>query len=370
MRTVTPAITISRARGASLYDADGIEYLDLSMGFGAAMLGHANEAVAAALARQAQSHASPGFFETDVFAEAKGRLAGWLPASHQLVGIYTGGVEAVETAMRIAAAHTGRRVFAGFAGARHGRSFMARALGGETTAEGVHSVPFMPGVDAGGVVEAVLDCLRRHRPSALFVEPIHMSGGGYCHDPAALAAVAGMAREHDCLVVFDELLTAGYRSGPRFYFEGAGIEPDLLLAGKALAGGVPAAVLSAGPGIDHRRAGSGWRGTYTDHPLTAAAIVAALDEMERLDAGERVASIAGIVEEAIPRDWRRGRGAMWCLEWPSESATLEAFNALLDERIVVSFSGRYVRLLPALVTPPDALERACRTLAGIRESST
>lgn len=370
---MTPSLTIARASGSSLFDAAGVEYVDLSMGFGAAMLGHGNDAVADALARQATRHASPGFLDTDIGLLAAQRLAGWLPASHRPAGIYTGGTEAVEVAMRIAAAHTGRRVFAGFNGAHHGRSFMTRALG-ETDPEwavnGIHSLPFPPNNDRGRVVDAVDECLARHRPAALFIEPIHMSAGGYSLDEDVLASVVSLARGRECLVVFDELLSGGFRSGPRFYFEGAGIEPDMVVAGKALAGGFPAALLSVDSGIEVRSPRVGWRSTFTNHPLACAALAAALDEFVRLDAAGRVEEIGRIIAGPLPAARRHGRGAMWCIEWPGEDAATAAFRRLLDLRIVTSFSGRHMRLLPSLVIDPAVLDQAMAALCRVIDETS
>ncbi|KAA3621507.1 MAG: aminotransferase class III-fold pyridoxal phosphate-dependent enzyme, partial [Proteobacteria bacterium] len=155
-----------------------------------------------------------------------------------------------------------------------------------------------------------------------------------------------------------------------FYFEGAGREPDIVVAGKALAGGLPGAVVSADAVIDTRARAVGWRSTHTDHPLIAAAIGAAIGEFERRDPAARVAAFGDIVETTIPSAVRRGRAAMWCIEWPDESSTAAAFSMLLENRVVVSFSGRYVRLLPSLVMKPSALADVCRTIARVHDRTT
>ncbi len=364
-RLKTWPMTISDARGASLYDLNGVEYLDLCMGFGSAMIGHGNKAVSRALQRQLLHHASPGFLDTDIGGAIIENISRWLPHSHVLTGVYGSGTEAVELAMRIAVAHTGRSAIAGFQGAHHGRTFLAGALGAvghSQFSDQIHALPFPPRTGSQEIVVAWRKCLEQFRPAALFVEPIHMSGGGYCLADEVLQSIVAMSQEQGCLVVFDELLTGGYRSGPRFCYQQLGITPDILVAGKALGGGFPSALLSASHNLDVRNNDIGWRNTFTNHPLSVAAIDAATDQLERMNAAFRVRQLGEIIESGISVNARRGRGAMWCVEWPDPQCAEMAFKALLEKRIVTSFSGRYLRLLPSLVIEDEALIRVCEEI--------
>lgn len=361
-------LRIARAEGARLYDAAGHAWLDLCTGFGTAFLGHGNAAVTRALAAQLAENASPGFLATDTGSRLDDALARWLPPGHALAAVYSGGTEAVETALRIAAAHTGRAVFAGFAGAHHGRSLLARALAGPVSGPiggDVVSLPHPPAAADDEVLAAVRRCLETRRPAALVVEPVHMSSGAFALEDDTMRAIADDCRAADCLLVYDELLTGACRSGARFLCAEQGVTPDLLVAGKALAGGFPAAVLSVAAGIDPRHPSVGYRSTYTDHPLAAAAITAALSELERLDAARRAAALGEVIASALPGTSLRGRGAMWCVDFGDAEHAAGAFERLLEDGIVTSFSGRYMRLLPPLVVDDDELRRACRAVAAM-----
>lgn len=361
-------LRIARADGPCLYDAEGRAWLDLCTGFGTAFLGHGNAAVTRALAAQLVENASPGFLATEAVARLADALADWLPPGHELAAVYSGGTEAVETALRIAAVHSGRAVFAGFAGAHHGRSLLTRALTASTRGpigEDVVSLPHPPAATDDEVLAAVRRCLDTVRPAALVVEPIHMSSGGFALADETMRAIADVCRAAGCLLVYDELLTGAYRSGTRFLCMAQGVVPDLLVAGKALAGGFPAAVLSAAPGIDPRHPSVGYRSTYTDHPLAAAAIAAALSEFERLGAARRAVELGEIIASALPGAARRGRCAMWCVDFGDGAHAAGAFERLLDDGIVTSYSGRYMRLLPPLVVDDGELRRACRTVAAL-----
>ena len=355
-----PDIIVRQCRGDRLIDDRGRAYLDVCMGFGAAFVGHGNAAVQAALEAQLKADFSPGFLTSGRQMDLQAALEGWLPAGHQALGVFCGGTESVELAMRIAGSATGRDNVVGFNGAHHGRSRLTRALGqSDPGLPFVHSLPFLPDLSEQVVLDQLEQQLRTLRPAAVFVEPAQMSSGGYGLSDAGLQQLAWLVKAQGSLLVFDELLTGGYRCGRRFWFEWAGIEPDLLVCGKAIAGGFPVGLVSAHRDIGFDGPAVGLRNTFSNHPLGQAAIVATLAELQRLDAAGQALRIGRIVQEQLPAERILGRGALWSIRFDDPESTRQAFHALLEQRIVTSFRGAHLRLLPAVISSDHALTRVC-----------
>lgn len=355
------------ARNERLIDGGGREYIDLCAGYGSVWLGHNHPAVNRALAQQLEGYAAPGYLPVAALDVAREAFAAFLPAGHFLGGIYSTGMEAVETALRAAWAHTGRRDLAGFAGSTHGRSFLASALGAAAP-DPLH--PFvhpLPAYDAGAdrLGAELRRLVKRVKLAALVVEPVQMTGGGHEIPPAFCRELLALAREEGIVTVFDETLTGLYRTGTRYFWESAGTPPDILVLGKGLANGFPASavVLRQGMAWDRERVRPS--STYWNHPLACAAVAATLDALARMpDAAARVAQIERIVRESLGSLELRGRGALWCLGVPQPERLRRFADAILDAGVVVSYYERYVRLLPPLTIGQDELARACSAIAA------
>lgn len=356
---------IVAAHGARVVDEQGREYLDLCAGYGSVWLGHGNAAVNRALSGQLASYAAPGYLPFEGLAAARAALAEWIPAGHVVGGLYSTGMEAVEVALRAAWAQTGRLDVAGFAGSTHGRSFLTAAIGSAEPAPHRPFVHTLPGFRAPHQsLSRLRELAREVKLAAVVIEPVQMSGGGHELGREVCAEVVKLAREHGSVVIFDETLTGLCRCGARSYAEAAGVVPDLLVLGKGLANGFPAAAVTLRDGVawdrDRVRPGS----TFWNHPLACAAVVAALGELARLDAPARVAEMERAVRAELGRLELRGRGAMWCLGSPRPGLQKAFAEALMRDGVVVSYYDRYIRLLPPLCIGEDDLRRACRTIAS------
>jgi acetylornithine/succinyldiaminopimelate/putrescine aminotransferase len=361
---------IVRAKDARLFDGQGREYLDLCAGYGSIWLGHAHAGVNRALAAQLDTYAAPGYLPFDRLEAAHDALGPYLPASHRVGGLYSTGMEAVEVALRAAWAQTGRTDVAGFAGSTHGRSFLTAALGAAEPQPGRAFVHTLPGFAAGPAAGCHLEKLAREVPlAAIVVEPVQMSGGGHEIGADTCSAVFSVAREHGAVVIFDETLTGLHRCGALSYAEAAQVVPDILVLGKGLANGYPAAAVSVREGLawDRERVRPG--STFWNHPLACAAIAATLGELTRLDTAARVASIERVIRAELGRLELRGRGAMWCLGSPQAGRQIVFANTLMDAGVVVSYYDRYIRLLPPLCISEDDLARACRLIATIHAAT-
>lgn len=356
---------ITGARNDRLFDEHGREYVDLSAGYGSAWLGHDHPAVRRAIAAQLETYATPGYLPFAALESARAALAAFIPEGHFVGGIYSTGMEAMETALRAAWAQTGRRDVAGFAGSTHGRSYLTSAIGaaeGDPRPAFVHSLPgFAAGARA--VNEALEHLARRVRLAAIVVEPIQMTGGGHALERESCERIFALAAEQGATVIFDETLTALYRCGARSYAEAMGVSPDILLLGKGLANGFPASAVALRHGFAWDREKVKPGSTYWNHPLACAAVAATLTELGRSGAPERVAAIERTIRRELGHLALRGRGAMWCLESPQSGRQRELADALFAAGVVVSYYDRYLRLLPPLTIDGDALARACRAIA-------
>jgi amino acid adenylation domain-containing protein len=287
------------AHGARLRDVDGNEYIDLAMGFGVHLLGHAPALIQQAITEQLAAGAPIG-----PACGRAGELAEQLVAMTGLdrVTFCNSGTEAVMTALRIARAATGRSGVVIFRGSYHGHSDGTLALG-RRGGDGPASIPMAPGVPQGAVDDVLvldyddprsLDAIRAAagRLAAVLVEPVQSRRPDV--QPAAfLRALRDLTRELDIALVFDEVIT-GFRVHPRGAQGLFGVTADIATYGKLLGGGLPIGVVAGAARFMDWIDGGSWRfgddsrpaedttffaGTFSKHPLTVAAALAVLREL-------------------------------------------------------------------------------------------
>jgi acetylornithine/succinyldiaminopimelate/putrescine aminotransferase len=259
----------------------------------------------------------------------------------------------------------------GFEHSMHGKSMATAHLGWDNHDDvripEFHRLPFVSSCSEDAILESLAGRLRHHPISAVFVEPIQASGGGHMASPRWYGEVARLCREHDALLVFDEILTGFHRTGPPFFFSTLGVVPDVVLLGKALGNGFPVSGV-----VVHRRhaivkamlPGS----TYAGNPLAAAAVLATLQHMQDADLPSRVARIDAAIRAGLGHLGPigvalRGRGALWVLELPPGLDVEQAAISIYRAGVCVGFAGRYLRILPAATIEPDHLARACAVIA-------
>ena len=313
-----------RAQGSRLWDVDGNEYVDYTMGFGVYLLGHAPPMVAEAVRRQLEAGypVGPQSRQAGRVAELVCRLTG-----AERAAFCNSGTEAMMAAVRLARAATGRRKIALFAGAYHGTFDGVLARAGR---EG--SIPVAPGIPQGMVEDvlvleygspAALDAVRAHAGelAAVLVEPVQsrrpeLQPRQFLHDLRAITAETGVA------LLFDEIIT-GFRVHPAGAQGWFGVQADLATYGKVIGGGLPIGIIAGKRDFLDRIDGGAWRygdgsvpqvpqtmfaGTFSKHPLSMAAAEAVLDHLieqgpalqEGLNA--RTAELAGALEELFRRE--------------------------------------------------------------------
>jgi 4-aminobutyrate aminotransferase/(S)-3-amino-2-methylpropionate transaminase len=334
-------VFVERARNAELWDADGRRYIDFASGIAVVNTGHVHPAVQAAAAAQLEAFTHTCFMVTPykVAVELAERLNRLAPGPTPKKSIFvTTGAEAVENAIKIARAHTGRSGVIAFGGGFHGRTFMAMALTGKVapykTAFGpfpaeVYHAPFpIPyhGVSVGdslAAIEQLFKCdIDPGRVAAIIVEPVMGEGGFYVAPPEFLRALRTICDQHGIVLVIDEIQTGFARTGRMFAVEYAGIEPDLMTLAKSLAGGFPLAAVVGKASIMDAPEPGGLGGTYAGSPVACAAALAVLKVIEQeqlceraLRMGATMAQTLGDAARTIPAIGEiRNLGAMVAME--------------------------------------------------------
>ena len=379
--------------GACITDVDGNTYLDFAGGIGTLAVGHSHPAVVAAIAEQAAryTHTCAHVLTPEPYVRLARRLAEIAPgASAKKTLLVNSGAEAVENAVKIARAATGRSAILAFENSFHGRTNLALALTGKVRpyrqnfgplAGDVHTIPYPYSYrdDVGDDWERELEraFLTRVAPeqvAAVLVEPVQGEGGFVVPPADFLPRLRAITTQHGMLLIADEVQTGFGRTGRMFAVEHAGIEPDLLLLAKSLAGGLPlAAVVGRAEMMDAPLPG-GLGGTYGGNPIACAAALAVLDIFEREHLVEQ-AQVLGQTALARMQSWQqrfalvgdaRGLGAMVAIELVRDRqtrapASAEAAAVLVEARargLILIKAGLYdnvIRLLMPLVTTDEQM---------------
>ncbi|RLK51636.1 4-aminobutyrate aminotransferase/(S)-3-amino-2-methylpropionate transaminase [Alkalispirillum mobile] len=291
----------TKGQGCWLFDADGHRYFDATAGSGALNLGHNHpQVVEAAIAQTRNLIHTGSIFHSDARDRFVARLGEFSPFSPCTVLTCVAGTEAVEAALKVARAYTGRTPVISFSYAYHGKSTgglsvtwrQALRKYSPQAADAVQVAPYPLHHDPAapmGETEACLDELSTiignmaragAPPAALILEPVASSEGVIPAGNAFLQGVQQLARNAGALLIFDELWTGMGRCGVPFYGGQAGLEPDLILVGKSVANGFPiSAVLGSQEILASLPAGL-HTATFAGHPVGCAAGSAVIDLMQ------------------------------------------------------------------------------------------
>ncbi|MCB1605890.1 MAG: 4-aminobutyrate--2-oxoglutarate transaminase [Xanthomonadales bacterium] len=288
-----------RAQNAELWDVEGNRYIDFASGIAVLNTGHLHPRVKAAVNAQLHHFSHVCFQVTPypAYIELAERLNELAPGPSKKKTIFLStGAEAVENAVKIARAHTGRSGVIAFSGGFHGRTMMAMALTGKVVpykagfgpmSGQVYHLPFPIAYHGKGVekaTQALEDLfsadLDPDQIAAIIIEPVQGEGGFYVAPPEFLQALRELCDEHGIVMIADEVQSGFARTGKLFAMDHWGIEPDLMTTAKSLAGGFPlSAVTGKAEIMDAARPG-GLGGTYAGSPVSCAAALAVLDVIE------------------------------------------------------------------------------------------
>lgn len=367
-------IKIVRGSGASVFDESGKEYIDLSGGYGVAIVGHANPYVAEAVAKQAfRLITCHGSIYNDVREAYIGSLAKHLPPNLTQLYFSNSGAEANEAAIKFARKATGRKNIVAFAGGYHGKTFGALSA----TWSQKYRKPFEPLVEGfkfspyGNLDKAkeVID----ESVAAVIVEPIQGEGGIHVPPDEFLPGLREATSSKGGLLIFDEVQSGFGRTGKLWASENWGVSPDILTASKGIAGGVPFAFTATTNAVSSVMKAGEHTSTFGGNPLACAAASAALEFLFRehllekaiVDGAFFVAKLE-ILRSRHPALIRevRGKGLMIAAELkiPVKDVIMKGF----DHNLILLYAGlNILRFLPPLVITRKQIETVAAELDSI-----
>lgn len=380
---------VARAENSELWDGEGKRFIDFAGGIAVMNTGHRHPRVLAAL------HAQLGAFTHTAYQvasyESYVRLAERLNALAPIPGpvksvLFTTGAEALENAVKLARAATGRSAVICFSGAFHGRTYLTMAMTGKVVpykagfgpqAPDVFHVPFpmeLHGVSSRDSLRALDQLFRAdvdpRRVAAIVIEPVQGEGGFYPAPAELLRGLRALCDQHGILLIADEVQTGFGRTGKMFAMEHHDVAPDLITCAKSLAAGLPLSAVIGRAEIMDAPGPGGLGGTYGGNPLGVAAAHAVLDViadeqlLDRANAlGERLrARLEGLRARAPGLADIRGPGAMIAVELMSHGAPdPDAAKAIqqraLEQGLLLLTCGVYANVLRFLfpLTIQDAV---------------
>jgi 4-aminobutyrate aminotransferase len=385
-----------RGSGALLEDVDGNLFLDFNAGIAVCSTGHAHPRVVEAVRRQAGEllHYSASDFYLPIYSELCEALAATAPLRRPVRAFLTNsGTEAVEGALKLARAATGRPYVVSFWGGFHGRSYGSVSLTASKAKYHAGFGPLLPGVLHApygychrcplnltypacdlATVDWLEDTLFRYEVdpaevAAVFVEPIQGEGGYVVPPPGWLARLKATCERHGILLVADEVQSGAGRTGRMWAVEHAGIEPDVLVTAKGIASGLPLGAFLARADLWTWPKGA-HGSTYGGSPVPCAAGLATLAVLREEDLlanatarGEQLRQGLELLRRRF--GWLledvRGVGLMLGVECPSGELAEEVQQAAFRRGLLVLEAGESaIRLSPPLVVTAEQCQTALR----------
>lgn len=379
-----------RAENATLWDANGKEYIDFAGGIAVLNTGHLHPKVKAAISAQLDNftHTAYQIVPYEGYISLAERINRMAPIDGlKKTAFFTTGVEAVENAIKIARSATGRSGVIAFSGAFHGRTIMGMALTGKVAPYklsfgpmpgDVYHVPFPNGTQDITVADSLkaLDLLFKvdidpKRVAAIIIEPVQGEGGFNITPPELMTALRKVCDEHGILLIADEVQTGFGRTGKLYAMEHHSVQADLITMAKSLGGGMPISGVVGRADVMDAPAAGGLGGTYAGNPLAVAAAHAVLDVIAEEKLCERAvqlgdklrAHLEGLRAKVPGIADVRGLGSMVALELndpatgkPDADAVKRVQARAMERSLILLSCGVYGNVLRFLypLTIPDA----------------
>jgi len=397
----TPRLVVTRAEGAQVEAADGTVYLDFAGGIACQNTGHGFAPVVAAIHEQVDRFLHQcfmvGTYEPYVevcrrLAEHSPCISGAAAGSEQKSILVNSGAEAIENAVKIARAATGRPAVVVFENGFHGRTLLTMAMTSKVRPYKAGFGPFpgeiyraaapypYRGIDTDAAI-ASLEHLFKSEVDAesvacVVLETVQGEGGFIAMPPDYFPRLAELCTRYGILFVADEVQSGVGRTGPMWAIEHyQGVQPDLLVSGKSLGGGLPLAAVTGRAEIMDVPGPGGLGGTFGGNPVACAAAAVVLDTVAdpgfRARADELGVALRSRLDELAGRHEQigevRGLGPMLALELREQSPELaQAVTAAAFERglllLACGLYGNVLRLLPPLTVTDEELDRGLRLL--------
>jgi 4-aminobutyrate aminotransferase len=309
---------VERAKNAELWDTSGNRYIDFAGGIGVLNTGHLHPKVQAAVADQLQqfSHTCYQVVPYASYISLAEKLNRLSPGTHaKKTAFFTTGAEAVENAVKIARAATGRPAVIAFGGAFHGRTLLGMALTGKVVPYKIGFGPFpgdiyhasfpnpLHGISVddalGGIEKLFKYDVDPTRVAAIIFEPVQGEGGFNIAPAEFVRGLRALCDRHGILLIADEVQAGFARTGKLFAMEHFDEQADLTTLAKSLAGGFPLSAVVGRAEIMDAPAPGGIGGTYAGNPLALAAAEAVLDVIEEEQLLERSVRLGELLQEKL-----------------------------------------------------------------------
>jgi len=364
-------IFIARGENAEIWDVEGRRFIDFAGGIAVLNTGHRHPAVIQAVKDQLDKYTHTCFqvLPYEPYVELAERINAKAPGDFAKKTLFlTTGSEAVENAIKIARASTGRSGVICFSGGYHGRTLLTLAMTGKVVPYKTGFGPFpaevfhatFPNVLHGTTVDASIasieaifkNDIEASRVAAIIVEPVQGEGGFTVAPTEFLQRLRALCDTHGILLICDEVQTGAGRTGTWFAVEQSGVAPDLITMAKSMAGGFPISAVVGRAEVMDAAAPGGLGGTYAGSPIACAAALAVLDvfDQENLlqrsrDVGERLTKALNVMaaNHACIGDVR-GMGAMVAVEL-FRNGDVKQPDADLAKRITAEAAARGLILL-------------------------
>jgi len=364
-------IFIARGENAEIWDVEGRRFVDFAGGIAVLNTGHRHPAVIAAVKEQLDRYTHTCFqvVAYEPYVELAERLNARAPGNFAKKTMFlTTGAEAVENAVKIARAFTGRSGVICFGGGYHGRTLLTLAMTGKVTPYKAGFGPFpaevfhatfpnaLHGITVDESIASVETIFKNDieasRVAAIIIEPIQGEGGFNVAPPALLQGLRALCDAHGILLIADEIQTGAGRTGTWLAVEQSGVAPDLITMAKSMAGGFPISAVIGRAEVMDAAAPGGLGGTYAGSPIACAAALAVLDVFEKenllqrsRDVGQRLtAGLRAMAARHACIGDVRGLGAMVAIEL-FRNGDISQADADLAKRIAGEAAARGLILL-------------------------
>lgn len=398
---------IAEGEGALVTDVDGNTFIDFTGGWGCLSVGHTAKRVVKSVKDQAEKYMHTDFSNIpyEPYVKLAKRLTELAPGNNsKKVAFFNSGAEAVENAVKIARAYTGRKAVVVFENAFHGRTLLTMTMTHKANpykykfgpfASDVYRLPYPNPYRSELKLENFeRELTTRVEPeevAALVIEPVQGEGGFLAPPDGFLKLLDKLCRKYGIIFVVDEIQSGMGRTGKIFASEHWNIEPDLITVGKSLAAGLPLSGVIGKEEVMDSLPGGSIGGTYCGNPVACRAGIEVLNIIEERDLLERAVEIGQRVEQRFLEMRERyevigdvrGIGAMMGIEFvkdretknPAAEITSEVVKECVNNGLLVPSCGIYnnvIRLLLPLVTTDPQLEEGLdvleRSIASVTKS--
>lgn len=390
------------AQNATLTDVEGNEYIDFAAGIAVLNTGHRHPRMVAAVEQQLQqfTHTAYQIVPYESYVSLAEKLNELAPVKGPAkTAFFSTGAEAVENAVKIARAHTGRPGVIAFGGGFHGRTYMTMALTGKVAPYklgfgpfpgSVYHVPYPSALHGISTADSITALERLFKAdieakqvAAIIFEPVQGEGGFNVAPKELVAAVRRLCDEHGIVMIADEVQSGFARTGKLFAMDHYVDKPDLMTMAKSLAGGMPLSGVVGNAQIMDAPAPGGLGGTYAGSPLAVAAAHAVLDIIDNEALCERAQFLGERLLATLQevKGWcpalveARGVGSMIAAEFfdpatgePSAAIAQKIQQQALEQGLLLLTCGQYgnvIRFLYPLTIPDAQFSRALTILQSV-----